>query len=60
MALFAQYAMASAEEALQDANWLPQSEEDLEATVRQQCSCTKEVMLSLISGCLYRLWYRKP
>ncbi|KAG9784291.1 ketoacyl synthase domain-containing protein, partial [Aureobasidium melanogenum] len=32
MALFAQYAMASAEEALQDANWLPQSEEDLEAT----------------------------
>ncbi|KAH0277985.1 ketoacyl synthase domain-containing protein, partial [Aureobasidium melanogenum] len=32
MALFAQYAMASAEEALQDANWTPQSEEDLQAT----------------------------
>lgn len=36
MALFAQYAMASAEEALQDANWTPQSEEDLQATVREQ------------------------
>jgi len=33
MALFAQYAMASAEEALQDAKWMPQSEEDLQATV---------------------------
>jgi 3-oxoacyl-[acyl-carrier-protein] synthase II len=33
MALFAQYAMASAEEALKDANWMPQSEEHLQATV---------------------------
>ncbi|KAH0288836.1 ketoacyl synthase domain-containing protein, partial [Aureobasidium sp. EXF-3399] len=32
MALFSQYAMASAEEALQDAKWMPQSEEDLQAT----------------------------
>jgi len=36
MALFAQYAMASAEEALQDANWRPKSEEDLQATVSSQ------------------------
>lgn len=36
MALFAQYAMACAEEALTDANWMPKSEEDLEATVIQQ------------------------
>lgn len=34
MALFAQYAMACAEEALNDAKWNPKSEEDLEATVR--------------------------
>ena len=34
MALFAQYAMASAEEALQDAKWMPNSEEELQATVR--------------------------
>jgi 3-oxoacyl-[acyl-carrier-protein] synthase II len=40
MALFAQYAMASAEEALQDANWEPQSEEDLQATVRWQSTVT--------------------
>lgn len=33
MALFAQYAMACAEEALNDAKWNPKSEEDLEATV---------------------------
>ncbi|KAK8202176.1 Mitochondrial beta-keto-acyl synthase [Zalaria obscura] len=32
MALFAQYAMASAEEALNDAGWSPESPEDLEAT----------------------------
>ncbi|GAB7348791.1 hypothetical protein MBLNU459_g7513t1 [Dothideomycetes sp. NU459] len=32
MALFAQYAMACAEEALNDAGWAPKSEEDLEAT----------------------------
>lgn len=36
MALFAQYAMACTEEALKDANWAPQSEEDLQATVRRQ------------------------
>ena len=39
MALFAQYAMASAEEALQDAKWIPQSEEDLQATVCWQEYC---------------------
>lgn len=33
MALFAQYAMACAEEALNDAKWNPTSEEDLENTV---------------------------
>jgi len=33
MALFAQYAMACAEEALNDAGWEPKSEDDLEATV---------------------------
>jgi hypothetical protein len=36
MALFAQYAMCSAAEALQDAKWMPKSEEDLQATVRWQ------------------------
>jgi len=34
MATFAQYAMASAHEALTDAGWMPTKEEDLEATVR--------------------------
>ena len=33
MARFAQYAMASAEEALNDAGWSPKTQEDLEATV---------------------------
>lgn len=33
MATFAQYAMASAHEALTDAGWMPAKEEDLEATV---------------------------
>jgi len=33
MARFAQYAMVAAEEALEDAGWTPQKEEDLEATV---------------------------
>jgi 3-oxoacyl-[acyl-carrier-protein] synthase II len=34
MALFAQYAMGAAQEALEDAEWEPTAEEDLEATVR--------------------------
>jgi 3-oxoacyl-[acyl-carrier-protein] synthase II len=34
MALFAQYAMAAAQEALEDAEWNPSAEEDLEATVK--------------------------
>lgn len=33
MARFAQYAMVASEEALTDAGWSPQKEEDLEATV---------------------------
>lgn len=33
MAQFAQYAMACADEALNDAGWTPTSEQDLEATV---------------------------
>lgn len=33
MALFSQYAMAAASEALDDAGWKPSKEEDLEATV---------------------------
>jgi 3-oxoacyl-[acyl-carrier-protein] synthase II len=32
MALFAQYAMVAAQEALEDAEWLPSNEEDLEST----------------------------
>lgn len=34
MALFAQYAMASTEEALEDAAWKPTAVEEREATVR--------------------------
>lgn len=59
MALFAQYAMASAEEALQDAKWMPQSEEDLQATVRGLYASQQEIMLSFIAGCLYWLRYRE-
>ena len=33
MARFAQYAMVASEEALADAGWAPEKEEDLEATV---------------------------
>jgi len=39
MALFAQYAMACTEEALNDAGWNPKSEADLEATVRLPVLC---------------------
>lgn len=59
MALFAQYAMASAAEALRDANWMPQSEEDLQATVLGQYASQQGTMLNLIAGCLYWLWYRE-
>lgn len=39
MALFAQYAVAAAEEALEDAGWKPTSHEQREATV-SRCSST--------------------
>lgn len=35
MARFAQYAMVASEEALDDAGWLPEKDEDLEATVQR-------------------------
>lgn len=34
MARFAQYAMVASEEALNDAQWTPKKEDDLETTVR--------------------------
>jgi 3-oxoacyl-(acyl-carrier-protein) synthase len=35
MARFAQYAMVASEEALVDAGWAPQKEDDCQATVRR-------------------------
>jgi len=34
MAKFTQYAVAASHEALEDAGWTPQNEEDMQATVR--------------------------
>lgn len=34
MALFAQYAMAASQEALEDAQWQPKTDEESEATVK--------------------------
>jgi len=44
MALFAQYAMVAAEEALEDAEWKPQRREDLENTV-----CTSSAQISCVA-----------
>lgn len=42
MARFAQYAMVASQEALKDAEWVPEKEEDLEATVGQSKLCLCE------------------
>jgi len=59
MALFAQYAMVAAQEALEDAEWKPTTEEDLEATV----SCiararTARLFTSSYAGCIHWFGYR--
>lgn len=71
MARFAQYAMVATEEALNDAGWLPEKEEDLETTVR---SChpvaatqnsfsirayTWARALEALMMCMRRLWRSK-
>ena len=48
--MFAQYAMASAEEALHDAGWQPSSKEDLENTVLCSTQCHKICRADLLQG----------
>ena len=52
MATFAQYAMAAAEEALDDAGWRPTSDADLEATVRnpQHLRCSTDKVQGVYIG----------
>lgn len=57
MAKFAQYAIASAQEALTDAGWMPTKEEDLEATVRESIHGLRDTLLTT-SGCVYWFWHR--
>jgi len=47
MARFAQYAMVASEEALKDAGWQPNKDEDLEATVRIPAPHVQVLHLSL-------------
>ena len=54
MALFAQYAMAASQEALDDAEWHPESPEDFEATVGITCTCT-QAMLTRHRECIWAL-----
>jgi hypothetical protein len=55
MALFAQYAMVAAQEALEDAEWKPTAEEDLENTVRYIQLGSYSNLLTPV-GSLY--WFR--
>jgi 3-oxoacyl-[acyl-carrier-protein] synthase II len=58
MALFSQYAMAAATEALDDAGWKPTKEEDLEATVWNSFNGVKYVAKTVNSGSIHRIWNR--
>lgn len=59
MALFSQYAMAAAGEALEDAGWKPSKEEDFEATVTIFCRCFVTLRLICVSGSLHWIWNRQ-
>ena len=52
MATFAQYALAATEEALQDAGWKPEKEEDLESTVSLPVGCAPAKSLTDIRACV--------
>lgn len=56
MALFSQYAMAAAEEALEDAGWKPNKGDDLEATVIISFQEFMSSGLIQASGSVYRIW----
>lgn len=59
MAKFTQYALAASHEALGDAGWAPQSEEDQQATVSTvTCNGRATTTLKYV-GCLSRFWYRE-
>jgi 3-oxoacyl-(acyl-carrier-protein) synthase len=55
MAKFAQYAMAATEEALQDAEWKPESFEQREATVCVRICANLTVILIISIGSLPRI-----
>jgi 3-oxoacyl-(acyl-carrier-protein) synthase len=60
MALFAQYAMVAAQEALGDAEWKPTAEEDLESTVRYiLCKVYSNMLTPIIVGSLHWVRYWK-
>jgi hypothetical protein len=60
MALFSQYSIAAAEEALQDAGWAPKTEEELERTVPIPTQPLPSPLLLklIVKGCLFRFRYR--
>lgn len=60
MALFAQYAMAATEEALEDAGWKPTKFEQREATVRSFWRMIVRLLrpdVEFCLGSLSRIWY---
>lgn len=60
MATFTQYAIAAAKQALQDADWAPQSSMEKERTVRRfkrrKRAQYQVTNLCFAIGCMYRLW----
>ena len=61
MSTFMQYAILASGEALEDAGWRPQSDQQREMTVgRVMSGFSRLIQLSQSTGCLSRLWDRKP
>lgn len=60
MALFTQYAMAAAEEALADSKWRPANNHDREATVSHvNVSIERTAIADSNSGRLSGIWHRQ-
>lgn len=59
MALFSQYAIVAAEEALKDSGWKPENDEEREQTVGiTTCWAWDMRLIKRGIGCLHRIWYR--
>jgi 3-oxoacyl-(acyl-carrier-protein) synthase len=56
MAKFSHYAIAAARQAINDAQWMPETEVEKQRTVSLIDGCKERKLIVEKIGCLYRIW----